>query len=70
MDRMTTDRSASRIDIPIHVDAEQDEAVAAAGDVADSLSLDATPTGQLVIFEGVIEQTTESAITSSSSRSC
>ncbi|NGM69536.1 MMPL family transporter [Natronolimnobius sp. AArcel1] len=64
IDRMTTDRSATRIDIPVSVDAEQDEAVAAADDVANSLTLDATPTGQLVIFEGVIEQTTESSITS------
>ncbi|ELZ03794.1 efflux RND transporter permease subunit [Natrialba aegyptia] len=62
--RLTTDRSATRIDIPVDVDADQDEAVAAARDVADDMDMDATATGQLVIFQGVIEQTTESSITS------
>ncbi|ELY93778.1 Patched family protein [Natrialba hulunbeirensis JCM 10989] len=63
-DRLTTDRSATRIDIQVDVDAEQDEAVAAATEVANDMSLDATPTGQLVLFETVIEQTTDSSLTS------
>ncbi|APW98206.1 Patched family protein [Halobiforma lacisalsi AJ5] len=63
-DRLTTDRSATRIDVQIDVDADQDEAVAAARSVADGMELDATATGQLVIFEAVIEKTTESSINS------
>ncbi|SDR11471.1 efflux RND transporter permease subunit [Natronobacterium texcoconense] len=62
--RLTTDRSATRIDVRIDVDAEQDEAVAAGRATADEMALDATATGQLVIFEAVIEQTLESSVNS------
>ncbi|GAB3675129.1 efflux RND transporter permease subunit [Halopiger thermotolerans] len=63
-DRMTTDRSATRIDIQVEADAEQDEAVAAAREVADRTGMDATATGQLVIFQSVVEKIGDSAITS------
>ncbi|EMA45975.1 efflux RND transporter permease subunit [Halobiforma nitratireducens] len=62
--QLTTDRTATRIDAQVDVDAEQDEAVAAAELVADRMNLDATATGQLVIFEAVIEQTIDSSVTS------
>ncbi|AEH38786.1 efflux RND transporter permease subunit [Halopiger xanaduensis] len=62
--RLTTDRSATRIDIQVEADAEQAEAVAAAREVADEMNMDATATGQLVIFESVVEKIGDSAITS------
>ncbi|RQG98084.1 Patched family protein [Natrarchaeobius chitinivorans] len=62
--RLTTDRGATRIDYSIDVDAEQDEAVADARTVASEMRMDATATGQLVIFESVIEEITESAVQS------
>ncbi|RKD95118.1 efflux RND transporter permease subunit [Halopiger aswanensis] len=62
--RLTTDRSATRIDIQVEADAEQAEAVAAAREVADRMGMDATATGQLVIFESVVEKIGDSAITS------
>ncbi|MFP8952688.1 efflux RND transporter permease subunit [Natrialbaceae archaeon A-arb3/5] len=61
---MTTDRSATRMDFMVDVDAEQDEAVHAVRQVASEMNMDATATGQLVIFETVIEETTESAVNS------
>ncbi|WP_049921181.1 efflux RND transporter permease subunit [Halopiger djelfimassiliensis] len=63
-ERMTTDRTATRIDVEVDVDAEQDEAVAAARTLASDLRLDATATGQLVIFQSVIDEISDSAITS------
>jgi len=63
-DKLTTDRSATRIDVTVDVDAEQDEAVGAAREYADRMSLDATATGDLVIFESVIDDTLESSINS------
>ncbi|AXR77567.1 efflux RND transporter permease subunit [Natrarchaeobaculum sulfurireducens] len=63
-DKLTTDRSATRIDVTVDVDAEQDEAVLAAREYADRMDLDATATGQLVIFESVIDDTLESSINS------
>ena len=62
--RLTTDGTATRIDIGVDVDAEQDEAVAAAEELAEDMALDATATGQLVIFESVIEDTTEASVNS------
>ncbi|RQG88883.1 Patched family protein [Natrarchaeobius halalkaliphilus] len=63
-DRLTTDRSASRIDVRVDVDAEQDEAVHAARELAADIRLDATATGQLVIFESVVEEISDSALRS------
>ncbi|TYT62848.1 efflux RND transporter permease subunit [Natrialba swarupiae] len=62
--RLTTDRSATRIDIPIDVDAEQDEAVADGRQIASEIEMDATATGQLVIFEAVIDEMTDAAVQS------
>ncbi|MEY7848452.1 RND family transporter [Natrarchaeobius sp. A-rgal3] len=62
--RLTTDRSATRIDIRIDVDAEQDEAVADGRTVASRMGMDATATGQLVIFEAVINEMTDAAVQS------
>ncbi|AXR82491.1 efflux RND transporter permease subunit [Natrarchaeobaculum sulfurireducens] len=62
--KLTTDRSATRIDITVDVDAEQDEAVLAAQEYADRMDLDAIATGQLVIFESVIDDTLESSVNS------
>ncbi|AHG00104.1 Patched family protein [Halostagnicola larsenii XH-48] len=61
---LTTDRGAAQINIMIDVDADQAEAVDAAQQTADDMEMDATATGQLVIFESVIEETTESSINS------
>ncbi|WP_049928723.1 efflux RND transporter permease subunit [Halopiger goleimassiliensis] len=63
-DRMTSDRTATRLDVPIVVGTDQDEAVAAAERLAAEMDLDATPTGQLVIFESIIADTLDSAVTS------
>ncbi len=62
--RLTADGSASRVDITVDVDAEQDEAVLAATELASEMPLDATATGQLVIFESVIQDTTDAAVRS------
>ncbi|ARS90900.1 efflux RND transporter permease subunit [Natrarchaeobaculum aegyptiacum] len=62
--KLATDRSATRIDVTVDVDAEQDEAVLAAEEYADRMALDATATGQLVIFEAVIDDTLESSVNS------
>ncbi|MWV40101.1 MMPL family transporter [Natrialba sp. INN-245] len=62
--RLTTDRGATRIDIPIDVDAEQDEAVADGRQIASEMRMDATATGQLVIFEAVIDEMTDAAVQS------
>jgi len=62
--RLTADGSASRVDITVDVDAEQDEAVLAATELASEMPLDATATGQLVIFESVIQETTDAAVRS------
>ncbi|AFZ73887.1 efflux RND transporter permease subunit [Natronobacterium gregoryi] len=62
--RLTTDRGATRIDAQIDVDASQEEAVAAGKTVAEEMRLDATATGQLVIFEAVIDRTLESSVNS------
>jgi predicted RND superfamily exporter protein len=61
---LTTDRGAARITVQVDVDAEQDEAVIAARDLAEEIPMDAIATGQLVVFESVIEETTDAAITS------
>ncbi|KDE58350.1 Patched family protein [Halostagnicola sp. A56] len=61
---LTSDRGSSRINIMIDVDADQAEAVDAAQQTASDMEMDATATGQLVIFESVIEETTQSSINS------
>ncbi|MDQ2049346.1 MMPL family transporter [Natronolimnohabitans sp. A-GB9] len=61
---LTTDRGATQIEITVDVDAEQDDAVLAAQQTADELPMDATATGQLVIFESVIDETTDASINS------
>ncbi len=61
---LTTDRSAARMTIQVDVDAEQDEAVIAATELADSMPLEATATGQLVVFESVIDETIDAAVVS------
>ncbi|MFA9427225.1 RND family transporter [Natronorubrum sp. A-ect3] len=62
--RLTTDRGAAQIDIMVDVDAEQDEAVVATQETAEEMPMDATATGQLVIFESVIDETTDASINS------
>jgi len=62
--QLTTQRTATRMDVTVDVDAEQDEAVAAAETMAEEMDLEATATGQLVIFEAVIDDTLESSINS------
>ncbi len=61
---LTPDRSSSRLVITVDVDAEQDEAVADAEGFAEEMPLSATATGQLVVFESVIEETTDAAVRS------
>ena len=63
-DRLTTDRTGAIVDVQVDVDAEQDESVAAARALAEDMRLDATATGQLVIFESIIEETTEASVNS------
>ncbi|MCL9813477.1 efflux RND transporter permease subunit [Natranaeroarchaeum aerophilus] len=63
-DRLTTDRTGAIVDVQVDVDAEQDEAVAAARALAEDMRLDATATGQLVIFESIIDETTEASVNS------
>ena len=61
---VTTDRSALRIQFQPTVDADDDAVVAAAEDVADGMVLDATATGQYVVFQQVTERISESALNS------
>lgn len=61
--RLTRDGTATRIDIRLSVDADQDEAVRDAKELAAEMPLDATATGQLVIFEEVAQETTDAAVT-------
>ena len=63
-DRLTTDRTGAIVDVQVDVDAEQDEAVAAARALAEDMRLDATATGQLVIFESVLEEITDASLNS------
>lgn len=61
-DRMTTDYTATRIDITVDADAEQDEVVATTRAIAEDLRLDAVATGTVVVFEDVAQETTETAV--------
>jgi predicted RND superfamily exporter protein len=61
---VTSDRSATRIEYQVSVDADQSEATAAAKDVAEDMRMDATATGDLVVNQAVIDRITESAIRS------
>ncbi|WP_238478847.1 efflux RND transporter permease subunit [Natranaeroarchaeum sulfidigenes] len=63
-DRLTTDRTGAVIDVQVDVDAEQEEAVAAARALAEDMRLDATATGQLVIFESILEEITDASLNS------
>ncbi|WP_394295382.1 efflux RND transporter permease subunit [Natronobacterium gregoryi] len=61
-DQLTTDYTATRIDIQLTADADQDAVATETRRIADGMQLDAVATGQLVIFEDVAEETTEAAI--------
>ncbi|MGM0716590.1 MAG: efflux RND transporter permease subunit [Halobacteriota archaeon] len=61
---LTEDRSATRIEYQLDVDADQTEATLAARQVAEDMRLDAVPTGDLVVNQVVIDRITESAINS------
>ena len=61
---LTSDRSATRIQYQLDVDADQTDATHAAREVADDMRLDAVPTGDLVVNQVVIDRITESAINS------
>ncbi len=61
---LTDDRSATRIQYQLDVDADQTDATLAAQEVADGMRLDAVPTGSLVVNQVVIDRITESAINS------
>ncbi len=61
---LTDDRSATRIEYQLDVDADQTDATLAAREVADGMRLDAVPTGSLVVNQVVIDRITESAINS------
>ncbi|MGM0606597.1 MAG: efflux RND transporter permease subunit [Halobacteriota archaeon] len=61
---LTTDRTATRIEFQVDVDADQDEVTADAQSVADRMRLDAVATGDLVVNQVVIDRITESAIRS------
>ena len=63
-DSLTDDRSATRIEYQLDVDADQTDATVAAREVADGMRLDAVPTGSLVVNQVVIDRITESAINS------
>ena len=62
LNSITSDRSATRIQFEVEGDADQEEATAAATQIAEGMALDATPTGQFVINQVVIDLITESAI--------
>jgi predicted RND superfamily exporter protein len=61
---VTSDRSATRIEYRVAVDADQTEATNAAKAVADDMEMDATATGSLVVNQAVIDRISESAIRS------
>jgi len=61
---LTDDRSATRIQYQLDVEADQTDATVAAREVADGMRLDAVPTGSLVVNQVVIDRITESAINS------
>lgn len=61
--RMTPDRTATRIDIRLSSDADQEEAVEATKELADEMPLEATATGQVVVFEEVADATIDAAVT-------
>ena len=61
---LTTDRSATRIEYFPKVEAEDEEVVAAAQEIADGMNLDAEPTGQYVVFQQVVDRISISAINS------
>ncbi len=61
---LTSDRSATRIEYQLDVDADGADATLAAQEVADGMRLDAVPTGNLVVNQVVIDRITESAINS------
>ena len=61
---LTDDRSATRIQYELDVDADQTDATHAAREVADGMRLDAVPTGSLVVNQVVIDRITQSAINS------
>ncbi len=64
LNSLTADRSATRIQYQLDVDADQTDATLAAQEVADGMRLDAVPTGDLVVNQVVIDRITESAINS------
>ncbi len=61
---LTDDRSATRIEYELDVEADQTDATYAAQEVVDGMRLDAVPTGDLVVNQVVIDRITESAINS------
>lgn len=61
---ITTDRGSMRFDLQPNVDASDAEVVAAAQLIADDMRLDATPTGDYIIFQAVADNISESAVNS------
>ncbi len=61
---VTSDRSSTRIQFQPDVDAEDEEVVAAAQEVADGMRLDAVPTGDYIVFQAVVDRISTSAVNS------
>ncbi|MFC6718765.1 RND family transporter [Natrialbaceae archaeon GCM10025810] len=59
---VTSDRSATRIEYQVDEDADETDATHAAEVIAEDMEMDATPTGELVVFNAVTDQITESAL--------
>ena len=61
---LSEDRTSTRIVYDLHVDTAGELATDAATEVADDMRLDATPTGEIVVDQVVIDYITDSALTS------
>ncbi|QFU82341.1 efflux RND transporter permease subunit [Natronorubrum aibiense] len=60
---VTSDRSATRLVFQVDKDADETEATNAAKEVAADMQMDASATGELVVFNAVTDRITSSAIT-------
>ncbi len=63
-DRLTSDRTETRFDVAVRPDADQTEAVDAGHDLAAEMDQEATATGQLVVFEAVVDEVQDGVLAS------
>ncbi|QSG10683.1 putative exporter of the RND superfamily [Halapricum desulfuricans] len=59
---VTSERDATRIVYQVDKDADETEATRAAAAIAEEMEMDATPTGELVVFSALTDRLTESAL--------